>query len=181
MLVDEGRAMCPSVNALFQAVLLRGERTLEESDVVERYRRARDRALERQMTVAVQQLMGEEGTYRPNVFDSPDSHGEHDLVVWQGGDVVVFEAKASPPKEPFRDLERGFRRLQHAFRGDGGIQKAYEQTERLRSTWSNGDRLTLYNRDGEPVLDLAANDVKNVLGVCVTRDDWGPGVRLPLI
>lgn len=48
-----------------------------------------------------------------------------------GRTVIVVEAKASPPVEPFRDPDRAFVRVRHAFRSDRGIEHAFEQGRRI--------------------------------------------------
>lgn len=174
LLLDSGSAAAPSVNALFQAVLIEGERTLEESESAERYRRRRDRVLEDQVEVAARRLLGSDASYFRGLYDTADQQGEHDLVVVAGGHVVVFEAKASPPKEPFRDPERGYIRLKRAFRSDTGIQKAYEQADRIRAALATGAPVELYNERGAVALQLDPVTITAVQMVCVTRDDWGP-------
>jgi hypothetical protein len=174
ILLDERTAMCPSINAIFQAVLLSGERTLERSSERGRYRRARDKKLEDQVENVARQLLGDRGEYHRAVFETPDAHFEHDLVVIRGASVLVFEAKASPPKEPFRDLDRGFVRLRHAFGGDGGIQKAYEQAEHIRARLASGETVELYDEHGELQARLDPGSHQEIHMICVSRDDWGP-------
>lgn len=172
--IEEDTAMCPSANALFQGVLLLGERTLEDTSEARKYRRARDRVLEHQVEDVARVLFGQGATYYPRAFETHDGHYEHDLIVVCGGHAVVIEAKASPPKEPFRDLERGFVRLRHAFRGDTGIQKAYEQGERIRARCRAGEVIHLFDEHGQAMGVLDSDAITDVHMLCVTRDDWGP-------
>jgi hypothetical protein len=61
----------------------------------------------------------------PQCYEQPDSHFEHDhVVIWQRT-LFVFESKASPPPEPFRDPNKAYERIRRAFRSGTGIQAAF--------------------------------------------------------
>lgn len=169
-----GVAVCPSINALYESVLLAGELTLEAAPVRGAYHRARDRTLEDQSFDALLSILGSTAQGFRSVYETADNHFEHDIVIVVGRDLLVVEAKASPPKEPFRDLERGFVRIQRAFRSDTGLQTAYDQADRIRRRLALGENVQLFDKDGVAALDLHPEDLDDVFTACVTRDDFGP-------
>jgi hypothetical protein len=109
-----------------------------------------------------------------NVFETPDSHLEHDLVVVDGSLALIVEIKASPPTIPFRDPERAFVRLKRAFNAPTGIQRAFEQASRIRRRLTRGEVVPLYDGRGREVMRLDPSLHTNCICVCVTRDDFGP-------
>jgi len=171
--IDADRAICPLSNQLFLAVLLRFERHLASGAERERFFRSRDVALEREVEQSFRALLGPKAEILPGVYETADQQFEHDLVVWLGRVVVVVEAKARPPVEPFRDPNRAFVRIKQAFKSDRGIQSAYEQGRRLWRQWSEGRRVQLYNERSEPVLSFDRADVDEMFLVCATRDSFG--------
>jgi hypothetical protein len=108
------------------------------------------------------------------VFETPDLHYEHDLVILHKDLCLIVEAKASPPVEPFRDPEKAFVRLRNAFRADTGLQKAYEQAMRLWRRLKKGESVILYNEKGGVVAQLSPELTNRTFCVCVTRDNYGP-------
>ena len=174
ILLDSEAAVCPSLNALYEAVLTAGEGVLEASEARDAYHRARDSTLERQARDALTEILGPGAKPFSSVFETPDGHFEHDLVVLWEGYLLVVEAKASPPREPFRDLEKGFVRLQRAFRSDGGIQKAFDQADRIRRRLAEGERVSLFDSHGSLLIAVDPSSIENVFTICVTRDDYGP-------
>jgi len=46
--------------------------------------------------------------------------------------AFVIESKATQQREPLRDPEKAYTRIKDDFKSNAGIQKAYEQAERLR-------------------------------------------------
>lgn len=174
MMLSSDTAMTDSLNSIYLGVLNASEADLEASRQVDAYRRNRDKTLESQTAAVARVIFGNEATYLESVYETSDSRDEHDLVVVIGRSVVVFESKASPPKEPFRDPDRAFVRLQRAFGSDRGIQKAYEQGDRVRDRLARGEVVRLFDQGGTEVYALDPASVDDVLVVCVTRDDFGP-------
>ena len=160
-------------NILLSAILLTGEEALSRSSSRERYFRIRDRTLEDHAASVLRRILGANAKAYRNVFETPDSQHEHDLVVFTNDVCLFVEAKASPPDEPFRDPERAFVRLSRSFRSETGIQKAYDQSLRLlRSV--RAQELTLYDEHGAEVLRLPPSIADSAFCVCVTRDSFGP-------
>jgi hypothetical protein len=174
ILLDSETAICTSLNSLYESVLKASEAVLEASETRKAYHRARDKTLERQARAALSELLGPSSESFPSVFETPDNHFEHDLVMRWERYVFVVEAKASPPREPFRDLEKGFVRVQRAFRSEGGIQKAFDQADRIRRRLAHGERVALFNQAGSVLAELDPSCIEDVFTICVTRDDYGP-------
>ena len=170
----EGVACCPSMNAVYLALLEEGERALlERGGVKQSFLRHRDDTLEDETQEQLKRLLGEDAEYWNGVYETQDLQYEHDLiVVWQNK-LLIVEAKASPPIEPFRDPEKAFTRISRAFRSDSGIQKAFEQTERIRQQLDTGSEVVLYGGDRKPAVVLDPENIDSVQSVCVTRDDFG--------
>jgi hypothetical protein len=95
------------------------------------------------------------------------------MIVVDGDTVFIVEAKASPLPEPFRDPEKAFTRLRHAFRADKGIQKGFEQAESIRNKLDQGESVPLYDRRGNQIALLDPAVVRHRFSVVVTRDDFG--------
>ena len=167
-------AMCFSLNALFTSILIRSEQCLSKGAVKKRYFRSRDKTIEDQAASVFIRILGDEAEVHRNLYETPDNHNEHDLVILAKEMCLFVEVKASPPHEPFRDPERAFIRLRHDFRSDGGIQKAYDQALRLLNVTRTKKELILYDQGGNEALRLPPDIAHKVFCVCVTRDSYGP-------
>ena len=108
------------------------------------------------------------------LFETPDNQNEHDIVVLGDGVCLFVEVKSSPPDEPFRDPEKAYTRLRRSFRSDTGIQKAYNQANRLLQSVRSNRVVSLYDRDGNEALQLPGSLRDRAFCVCVTRDSYGP-------
>src|SRR5262249_48845015 len=147
--IDDGTAFCVAANTLFSAVLKTAEGALLGSHLREKYLRARDKALEREVARYARTLFGQRATVWTRVYETPYSEHEHDVIVFDEHLCIVFEAKASPPSEPLRDPEKAFVRIRDGFRA--GIQKAYEQGNRIVSRLKRGDVVRLFDEAGREV------------------------------
>ena len=173
VMVDQTHAMFPSINSLFSAVLRTFERELTQSDAKDRFLRARDRALEAETREKIQLLLGPQAQVWSNVYETPDAQYEHDIVAVEGDVCLVVEVKATPPSEPFRNPERAFQRLRNAFRADTGLQKAYEQANRLVARLRQGNSVILYDQKGHQIGHLLPAEAMLYVPVCVSRDNLG--------
>ena len=87
--------------------------------------------------------------------------------------MFVVEAKAAPLGVPFRDTEKAFTRLRRDFRADGGVQKSYDQANRIRRAVLNGGAVSLYDGKGVLLRQISRVDIDEVFCICVTADDYG--------
>lgn len=166
-------AMCPAGNMPYLAILRTGEAVLEAGPHGDRYFAAHDAALEAEAAEQIGRLLGPTARVYVNVCETQDRQFEHDVVATCEDLVLIVEAKASPPSEPFRDPERAYTRLRRAFHSPKGIQKGFEQAARLRRRLDAGERVTLYDHDCAPAVALDAAVLPHRYAVCVTRDDFG--------
>ena len=167
-------AMSFNLNFVFASILSTFEESLSKGSMREQYFRHRDKAAEDQVAACIKRIVGKHSSIHQNLFETPDNHHEHDIIVISGDLCLFIEVKASPLGEPFRDPEKSFTRLRHAFRSDRGIQRAYDQGNRLLDRLRDGATVPLYDQSGEEVLRLAPNDFQNAFCVCVTRHNYGP-------
>jgi hypothetical protein len=171
--VSEGVALCPSANVLYFAALKVGEQILINSPYKEAYLKRRDEILEREVEDALHNLFDTSAAFLSNVFETPDLHYEHDLIVRWNKRLFVIEAKASPPTEPFRDPDKAFTRIKRAFKSQTGIQKAFDQANRIRRQLAAGNTIQLYDSSQTLVSTVRPEDIERTYCVCVTRDNFG--------
>jgi hypothetical protein len=172
-LLDEQLAMCPSIHNVFVAVLAQCERCLQLGSKRESYLRKRDKLLEAEAKTNFSKLFRSGSTILSEVYQGADLSNEHDILIKWQRNLFVVEAKASPPIEPFRDPEKAFTRLQRHFQSDRGIQKAYDQANRVRSQIASGSVVSFYDRQRKLVLQVGPKEVDQVYCICVTRDSFG--------
>lgn len=170
---SDEEAFCPAANGLYTALLLVGERALLQSPARDRYLRARDKTLEGETLKSISAFLSPNATIWSKIYETPDCHFEHDIIAVDEGLCLLIEAKASPPIEPFRDPDKAFIRLRDAFRSDTGIQKAYEQANRIIRKLKDGHVVPLYAANGQEIGRLLPDSSKFLVAVCVTRDNFG--------
>lgn len=171
--LTDQRAMVPSINTLWTALLEVGEEILAKPATRDRYFTHRDHTLETEVAREFRRLVSSDAQILEGTFEYPDSRGEHDVIVIDGDTVFIVEAKASPLPEPFRDPDKAFTRLRHAFRADKGIQKGFEQAEAVRSRLARGDLVALFDRRGRRLAVLDPAVLTHRFSVVVTREDFG--------
>jgi len=181
-LISDGIAICPLVNTLYWAVLELFENYLSNYSQRDSFFRFRGKQLERGGRNILQRIFADNAIYLPSVFETQDLQNEHDLILIYKDTLIVVEAKATPPIEPFRDPSKAFIRLKRAFKSGTGIQKAFDQGSRIVDKLSNNQDINLYNDQGELIKTLQHSYFKNQLIICLTRDDFGPlAVELSLL
>lgn len=172
-IIEDERAMCPVANQVFLAILSRYERHLASGNRRESFFRKRDTALEQEVEASFRSLLEPGAKFLAGVFETADQQYEHDLIVRLDRLVLIIEAKASPPVEPFRDPDRAFVRIRDAFKSDRGIQRAFDQGVRLWRRWAGGDHVQLYDALGRLAYEFSRTDVDEVFLICATRDNFG--------
>ena len=167
------QAFCPSVNKLFTALLLVGERVLLQGPARDRFLRAHDQTLEAETLREIRAFLSQDASIWSGVYETPRSQYEHDVIAVDEGLCLIVEAKAAPPIEPFRDPDKAFVRLRDMFRADRGIQKAYEQANRVVRRLKDGIAVQLYDAHGREVGRLLPDPSRLSIAMCVTRDNFG--------
>ena len=119
-------------------------------------------------------LVEKDFTAYGGLYETEDLQHEHDTIIVSGRNLYILEAKASPPLEPFRNPEKAYTRIKRHFHSNKGIQKGFEQAERIRYRLASEANITLYDKKTNPVLVLRQDDFDNIFCICITRDDFGP-------
>lgn len=172
-LLDDKNAMIPSAHSLYMAILNVVERDIFSSVHRKTFLKHRDRVLEEETTEILRDYFGEQCTILNSVYETPEQQFEHDIIVLWGRKLFVFEAKASPPAEPFRDPDKAYIRIKRAFSSDRGIQKAYEQAHRVEAAMAKEGIVSFYDNKGKMKLELSNSNIDRVYCICVTRDNFG--------
>jgi hypothetical protein len=169
-----GEAVMVVSNMLHEAILTNLSKILADDERLrDRYLKRRDSSLERQVSELLIRLFPSAEHYS-ECYERPDSHFEHDhVVIWHRW-LFVFESKASPPPEPFRDPNKAYDRICRAFRSKTGIQEAFNQSNRLRRAYLRGDPIRLYDERGKLLREVLSADLDAVYCVCVTANSHGP-------
>ncbi|WP_426762364.1 hypothetical protein ACP6EW_20820 [Hafnia paralvei] len=165
--------MLPSVNAAYEAIILNIERFFKDSKYADRYRKARDKRLERETFIAFRDFFPETATIIESVFETNQSHNEHDLIILFDRTILIVEAKASPRREPLRDPAKAYVRIKDDFKRKSGIQSASDQANNLRNLILNNKETPLYNQKGKRLCVINRSDYDNIYCICVTKDDFG--------
>ncbi|MDX2206060.1 MAG: SEC-C metal-binding domain-containing protein [Gemmatimonadales bacterium] len=168
------QAMVPAINSLWTSILIKYEAALAGSHVRERFLAHRDKALENEVAIEVARIVRVPTDTIRGAFETSDGQYEHDLVVVSSGAAFIAEAKASPPTEPFRDPERAFTRIKRAFNSDKGIQKGFDQAERIRVRLASGEVVRLFGQQGGEVAELDPAAIGRQYSLVITRDNFGP-------
>ncbi|WP_369857677.1 hypothetical protein [Candidatus Thalassolituus haligoni] len=171
---NDSNYFCPSINALFTSLLNQLETIVLNSEKRDRFLHHRDMLLEKSGEGLFLDLLKEEAIAYSGLYETANLHHEHDSIIVSGRNLFLVEAKASPPIEPFRDPEKSYTRIKRHFRSNRGIQKGFEQAERIRGQLAKGSEVSLYDGDSNLVLTLNPDDFDNVFSICLTRDDYGP-------
>jgi hypothetical protein len=172
--ISDGIALCPYINALYSAVLKVFEQRLSSSPMKEVFLKKRDRNFEGDVESKLRTLFGTSAEFFVTVYETPDSPFEHDLVIRWNRRLFIIEAKASPPTEPFRDPDKAFVRLKRAFQSETGIQKAFDQANRISKRLALGETIELFDSTRKSITTIRPQDIDSIYCICVTRDDFGP-------
>lgn len=170
--VADGEALALNLNLLYTAAVAAFERCLLKSSARERFLKRRDQLLEDRVENSVRGFFPADAIIARSVAEEKGGTHEHDLIVQWREFVFVFESKASPPKEPFRDPVKAATRIARHFRSDAGIQKGFEQAQRIATRLSSGAPVVLFDASGNPVLRLEPSDIADTFSICITADDF---------
>lgn len=171
---SDSNYFCPSINALFTSLLNQFETIILNSKKRDKFLHHRDTLLENNGESLFLELLSEEAIAYSGLYETKSLHYEHDSIFVSGRNLFIVEAKASPPIEPFRDPEKAYTRIKRHFRSNRGIQKGFEQAERVRQKLANGVKVNLYDSDKNLALTLNPDEFDNIFSICLTRDDYGP-------
>ncbi len=171
--IKENVAFCLSANVLYWAVLRVGELILLDKNKAS-YEKKRGKVFDKEVETVFRNYFPETAGFYPNVCETQGLHNEHDLIIFWENKLFVIEAKSSPPKEPFRDLEKAFTRIEREFQSKTGIQGAFDQAIRIYRKLKGGESVELYDEQRRLVSTLDPSAIKEVYCITVTRDNFGP-------
>lgn len=172
--INDNETICPVTNALYYALLLIGENCILASEDNQSYLKKRDKALEEETEIHLRRIFGESAEYYAEYYETPNKQSEHDLIIRWGKKLFVIEAKASPPVEPLRDPEKAFTKIRDHFKSNKGIQRAYEQANKIRGRLAKGEAVQLYDNSGRLKVTIMPQEIDSIYCICVTREDFGP-------
>ncbi len=161
-------------NSFYQAVIETVESELSKGKGRDRFFRSRDKRLEKQSAHQFRRLFPERTLFYEGAYETNSCHNEHDLIIVYDRYLYIVEAKASPPREPLRDPDKAYQRIRDHFRSKSGIQKAFNQANSLRNRILVNGSQSLYDHNGNVLIDLTKDDFDNISCICLTRDDFGP-------
>jgi hypothetical protein len=160
-------------NSYYQAIINVIESELSKGKGSQKFFKSRDKRLEEKTTEQFCRLFSRDALVIESAFETNDSHHEHDLVISHGKYLYIIEAKASPPREPLREPSKAYQRIKDHFRSKSGIQKAYEQANKLRKSIIENDAINLYDQKGSILININKSDYDEIFCICITRDDFG--------
>jgi hypothetical protein len=172
LMLDEDTLFCASHSLLYYAAELHFDPVLSRGEVARRFFETRDTWVEERVANALASFFGESGCIWQGVCETSDAQFEHDVLAQVGRTWLVAEVKAAPVRRSFFDPDRAFMRIRDDFRSDRGIQKAYEQGERLRKSLLTSNQFRFFRTDGSVVIDQPG-PAKEVFVLCVTGEFWG--------
>ena len=172
--VSDDVALFCDLKEIFLSVLTQCEKYLSQGINNKRYLTHRAETTEAQTARLFRRILGDTARIYRNLYETPDNHYEHDIIVIHDDICLFVEVKSSPPREPRRNPEKGLTQLRRSFRSSTGIQNAYNQTLRLLNSVRHNETTTLYDKQGNETLRLPKTIQDNIFCICVTRDSFGP-------
>lgn len=163
---------CPVHKQLLNAIFNFLYKELEKSDKRDKFYKKRDMEAEKEAEELLKNIFGNEGRYFSSIFETKDSNHEHDLFVMYKDILVIGEVKASKIKEPFRNPDKAYQRIKRDFKSDRGIQKAYDQGLKLKQLILSQEKTTLYDQQGNEVVNINRMDYKNIYIFCITAENY---------
>ena len=160
-------------NSFYQSIINNVENFLSKGKKANSFLKARDKRLEEKTVEQFRRILPDSSEFYVSAFETDKAHFEHDLVIVHNENLLIVEAKASPPREPLRDPSKAFTRINHHFKGNAGIQKAYNQAHSLEKNLRDNGFVDLYDEKGNHLRHLTSAQLSNVYCICITRDDFG--------
>lgn len=160
-------------NSFYQSIIENVEKVLSKGKKSASFLKARDRRLEEKTIDQFKKILPTDAEFYESTFETNKSHHEHDLVIIHEKNLIIVEAKASPPREPLRDPSRAFTRINDHFKSNAGIQKAYNQARSLEDNIRKNGIANLYDKKGNHLRELRLEQFENIYCICITRDDFG--------
>ena len=169
---DNEYIFCCAYKQLLNAIYVFLYEQLENSKRKNQFYKRRDSESEKETEELLKRIFGDKANYFPTIFEKNDSNNEHDLLVEYKDNLIICEVKASKVKEPFRNPDKAYVRIERDFKSDRGIQKAYEQGLRLKKLILSQDETTLYDKYGNIIVNINKNNYKKIYIFCITAENY---------
>lgn len=181
LIIEEDTLFCASHSLIYQAADLHFDELLSSGKSRVKFFETRDKWMENRIEKSLCSYLGKKARIWKGICETPDGQFEHDLLAKVGETWIVAEIKASPLRRKFFDPDKAYKRIRDDFRSDRGIQKAYEQGDRLKQILISSEHIRLYDSNRSLVID-EPGPAKEVFEICVTGEFWGlVGIDLSLL
>jgi hypothetical protein len=146
---------------------------LEKSRKKEKFFKTRSIESENKTLSIFKVLFKDRADYFQNIFEEPNTQFEHDILIVFEKIIFIIEVKSSKKREPLRNPEKAFKRIEDDFNRDNGIQKAFEQALHLKDNILNNKKTILYDKRGNVATEILRDSIDEVYIICVTRESFG--------
>lgn len=158
---------------LIDAIYILLNNILEKSTEKEKFFITRGIESENKTISIFKDLFKNSADYFKNIFEEPNSQFEHDVLIIFEKNIFIIEVKSSKKREPLRDPEKAFKRIEDDFNRDNGIQKAYEQALHLKNRLLNNKKTLLFDKKGNVKTEILRDSINEIYLICVTRESFG--------
>ena len=158
---------------LMDAIYILLNNILEKSTEKEKFFKTRGIESENKTLSIFKILFKDRADYFQNIFEEPNKQFEHDILIIFEKNIFIIEVKSGKKREPLRDPEKAFKRIEDDFNRDKGIQKAYEQGLRLKNRILNNKKTILFDERGNVKTEILRDSIKEIYLICVTRESFG--------
>ncbi|WP_314058038.1 hypothetical protein [Empedobacter brevis] len=132
--------------------------------------KSRDKFLETKTKEVFENFLKKEAFYYYN-YSVDNNISEQDLLVVFKKNLLIIEMKASLQREPMRDFEKAYKKLESDF--EKSIQKGYEQCFRVKEIINNHNKLVIKDKNKRTLYELKNLDKYNIHTIVVTNDRLG--------
>ncbi len=165
--VKDGRFLIVSAKQLISAVysLLTEFATKESNGISERFYSRRGNVLQDKTADLFKRFFKDECFIYNEYTTQPGGSGQ-DLLVLYKGLALIIENKAGREPEPMRDVRKSFEKISLGFKKS--IQEGYEQADRVKLLFDNGEVFTIYDKNGKEQYTVDTNKYHNYFSIIVT-------------
>ncbi|WP_280743090.1 MULTISPECIES: NERD domain-containing protein [unclassified Parabacteroides] len=96
---------------------------------------------------------------------------EKDILIFHRRTAFIIECKSDFYKEPFRDVEKSYKRIEREFKTS--IQKAYDQALEVQYAIYNENELTISDKNKNKIECIKTNRIENAFIILVTQERFG--------
>lgn len=137
-----------------------------------KFTRHRDMQAEERTLAIFDTLFDSKCNIYTSVFETDDSHNEHDILIAHEDNYLICEVKARRVREPFRDPEKAYKRILQDFKSESGIQHAYNQALGLKKHILKEEQCKLYDKSGKLILEIEKKNINNIYCICITDSNF---------